>query len=156
MQICCSTRSVILNEMATQYICSLNSNYCLHWLVQWNCHCLPMCIPVHSPWLPGYIDVTQTVLIILTVAGLFLDRPCISIFFHWFKIISNFLETSSLNHWLFLIFTFSKGLCSHDLNFYLNNLYWALEHYIQRFTKLLVLMSDRSDHILSKQNPSQF
>ena len=23
-----------------------------------------MCIPVHSPWLPGYIDVTQTVLVI--------------------------------------------------------------------------------------------
>ena len=29
-----------------------------------------MHIPVHSPWLPGYIDVTQTVLIILTLAGL--------------------------------------------------------------------------------------
>ena len=34
-----------------------------------------MCIPVHSPWLPGYIDVTQTILT-LTMAGLFLDRPC--------------------------------------------------------------------------------
>ena len=30
---------------------------------------------VHSPWLPGYIDVAQTVLIILQMAGLFLDRP---------------------------------------------------------------------------------
>ena len=36
-----------------------------------------MCIAVHSAWLPGYADVTQTVLIILTVAGLFPDRPCI-------------------------------------------------------------------------------
>ena len=33
-----------------------------------------MCIPVHSPWLPGYIDVAQLVLIILTIAGLFPDR----------------------------------------------------------------------------------
>ena len=30
-----------------------------------------------SPWLPSYIDVAQTVLIILTMAGLFLDRHCI-------------------------------------------------------------------------------
>ena len=33
-----------------------------------------MRIPVHFPWLPGYIDVAQTVLIILTMAGLFLHR----------------------------------------------------------------------------------
>ena len=32
----------------------------------------------HSPWLPGYIGVTQTVLVILTTAGLFTDRPLIS------------------------------------------------------------------------------
>ena len=32
-------------------------------------------ILVHSPWLPGYINVAQTILIILTMAGLFLDRP---------------------------------------------------------------------------------
>ena len=30
---------------------------------------------VHSPWLPHYTDVMQTVLVILTMAGLFLDRP---------------------------------------------------------------------------------
>ena len=36
-----------------------------------------MCILVHSPWLPGYTDVVQTVLVILTMAGLFLDRPLI-------------------------------------------------------------------------------
>ena len=33
-----------------------------------------MCIPVHSPWLPGHIDIVQTVLSILTMAGLFLER----------------------------------------------------------------------------------
>ena len=32
-------------------------------------------IPVQFPWLPGYIDVVQTILIILTTAGLFQDRP---------------------------------------------------------------------------------
>ena len=36
-----------------------------------------MHIPVHSPCLAGCIDVVQTVLIILTMAGLFLDRRCI-------------------------------------------------------------------------------
>ena len=75
MQISCSTCSVILNVVATQYTCSLNSVHCPHWLVQWSHHCSHMHIPVHSPWLPGYIDVTQTVLIISTMAGLFLDRP---------------------------------------------------------------------------------
>ena len=47
----------------------------LHWLVEWNHHCSYMCFLVHSLWLPDYIDVTQTVLVILTMAGLFLDRP---------------------------------------------------------------------------------
>ena len=31
-----------------------------------------MRIPVHSPWLPGYIEVMQAVLIMVTMAGLFL------------------------------------------------------------------------------------
>ena len=35
-----------------------------------------MCIPVHSPWLPGYIDVTQTIPVIVTMARLFPDRSC--------------------------------------------------------------------------------
>ena len=73
MQIHCSTRSVILNAVATQYTCSLNSVYCLHWLVQWSHHFSCMHIPVHSPWLLRYMGVTQTILIILTMAGLFLD-----------------------------------------------------------------------------------
>ena len=34
MQIPCSTHSVILNVMATQYTCSLNNVYCPHWLVR--------------------------------------------------------------------------------------------------------------------------
>ena len=80
MQICCSTCSVILNAMATQYTCSLNSIYHPHWLVQWSCHCSHMRIPVHSPWLPGYIDAMQTVLVMLTMAGLFPDRPHIYIY----------------------------------------------------------------------------
>ena len=67
----CSTRSVILNVPATQYTCSLKGVYHSHWLVQWSCHCLCMHIPVHSPWLPGYIHVMQTILFILTMAGLF-------------------------------------------------------------------------------------
>ena len=75
MQIHCSTCSVILNLMTTQYTRSLNGVHSPHWLVQWCHHCSHMCIPVHSPWLPGYINVAQCVLIILTMAGLFLDRP---------------------------------------------------------------------------------
>ena len=75
MQIRCSTHSVILNAKATQYTCSLKGIYCPHWLVQWSRHCSHMRIPVHSPWLPGYTDVRQTTLVILTMAGRLPDRP---------------------------------------------------------------------------------
>ena len=75
MQIHCSTCTVILNTTATQYTCSLNGIYRPHWLVQWSHHCSCTCIPVHCPWLPAYIDVTRTILIILTMAWPFLDRP---------------------------------------------------------------------------------
>ena len=78
MQICCSICSVILNALATLYTYSFNNVYCSHWLVQWSLPCSPMHIPVHSLWLPGYIDVVQTILIILTMAGPFLDRPYMS------------------------------------------------------------------------------
>ena len=71
MWILCSTCSVILNATAT---CPLNGVSRHHWLVQWSRHCSRMCIPVHSPWLPGYIHVTQTILIVLMRAGLYLDR----------------------------------------------------------------------------------
>ena len=74
MQIHCSTHSVILNAMATQYTSSLEGIYVPHRLVQWSHHCSCMCIPVHSPWLPGYI-VAHTILVLLTTAGLFMDRP---------------------------------------------------------------------------------
>ena len=78
MWIRCSTCSVTWNAMATQYTCSLSGICCPHWLVQWSHPCSHMHIPVHSPWLPGYIDVVQTVLVILTIAVLFPGRPCIA------------------------------------------------------------------------------
>ena len=81
MQILCSACSVFLNVMAPQYTCSLSGIYHPQWLMQWSCHCSCVCIPVHSPWLPGYIDVMQTVFIILTMAGLLQDRPGILPFF---------------------------------------------------------------------------
>ena len=46
-----------------------------HWLVQWSHHCSHMSILVHSLCLPGYTDVAQPILVILTMAGLFPDRP---------------------------------------------------------------------------------
>ena len=75
-QIRYSTCSVILNAMATQYTCSLSgAQLPPNWLVQWSCHCSHVCIPVHSPWLPGCIDVMQTILVILTMAGLLPKWP---------------------------------------------------------------------------------
>ena len=76
IQIHCYTCSITLNVTATQYTSSLNGLYCLHWLVQCSRHCSCILIEVHSPWLPGYIDVVQTVLIIFTMAGLFPDTTC--------------------------------------------------------------------------------
>ena len=72
--------SVILNATATQYTCSLKGISCPHWLVQWSCHCSHMLIPVCSPWLPSSINVVQTVLIILTMVGLFPDGSWLYIF----------------------------------------------------------------------------
>ena len=46
-------------------MCSPKDIYRPHWLVQWSYHCSCMYTPVHSPWLPGYINVTQTILIII-------------------------------------------------------------------------------------------
>ena len=56
---------------ATQYTCSLNSVYCLPLTSQQSDHCSQTHIPVCYSCLPGYIDVVQTVLLILTMAGLF-------------------------------------------------------------------------------------
>ena len=76
MQIHCSTCSVILNVIATQYTgCLFNGIYHPHWLVQWSGHCSRTCIPVLSPWLPHYHNVVQTVLVILAMARLLPDRP---------------------------------------------------------------------------------
>ena len=75
MQMCCSSHSVILNVMVTQYTCSLKCVYHPHWLVQWSHHCSHTDIPVLSPWLSAYIDVMQTIVVILTRVGLFPDRP---------------------------------------------------------------------------------
>ena len=75
MQIHCSAHSVILNVTATQYTCSLNGVYCPHWLVPGSRHCSCMHIPVHSPWPPDYINVSQSALEILTLVGVFPDRP---------------------------------------------------------------------------------
>ena len=75
MQIHCSTCSVILHVTAAQYTCSLSGICCPHWLEQWSHHCSQMCIPVHSPRLPGYTDVMQTIPIGLTKVGLLPDRP---------------------------------------------------------------------------------
>ena len=41
--------------------------------------------PVHSPWLPSYINVMETILFILTMVGLFAERPCIFNFCTSFK-----------------------------------------------------------------------
>ena len=70
IQIRCSTRSVILNVMATQYTCSLNGVYLLHWLVKLSFTC------IHSSPLSlaaSLHHVTQTILIVLMMARLFLD-----------------------------------------------------------------------------------
>ena len=77
MQIHCFTCSVILNAMATQCTCSLNGVHRPHWRVQWSHHCSRICIPAHSPWLWGYIDIEQTILVILAMAELFPERPCV-------------------------------------------------------------------------------
>ena len=77
----------------------------VHTLSQWclpppltstvSCHCSHMHIPVHSPGLPGYIDVVQTVLVILIVAGLFPDRTrVLDPLSHYF----NFKYMSRLNY----------------------------------------------------------
>ena len=77
MQICCSTSSVILNVIATQYTCWLNGVYCppltstVRSSLFMHAHSSPLSL------LPGYIDAVQTVLVILSMAALFPDRPCI-------------------------------------------------------------------------------
>ena len=79
MHISCSTHSVILNVTATRYTCSLNSMYHSCWRIPCSHHCSCMHVPGHSPWLASYIDVTQTTLLMLKMAGHLPDRPCINL-----------------------------------------------------------------------------
>ena len=60
---------------ATRYTCWLNGVYHPHWLIQWSHHCSCMRIPVHCPWLLGYIDVAQTLLVLFNNGLTFLNRP---------------------------------------------------------------------------------
>ena len=45
-----------------------------------NHHCSHMCIPVYSPWLPGYIDIAQTILVILTMGTFSGQTLCVCIY----------------------------------------------------------------------------
>ena len=101
MQILCSARPVILNVTATQHTHSLNCIYSPQWLVQWGCHYSQMCIAVHCPWLPGYIDVAQTILVYIKMVGFFLNRLCRSSFTPPLPIfsLSLFLSLSSHQLW---------------------------------------------------------
>ena len=67
--------SVMPNAVATEY--TWLTQWCLppHWPVQGSRHCSHLHISLHAPWLPGHINVMQTVLIMLTMAGLFPGRP---------------------------------------------------------------------------------
>ena len=81
-----------------------------------------MRIPVHSPWLPGYIDVvTKTILIILTMAGLFLDR---SHMYHFYAISNQmkiyimmpyFLDCSYVSALININYTQNFDSSTHDL-----------------------------------------
>ena len=51
-------------------------------LVQGRCQCSHTHVPVPSPWPPGYAEVAQTILIVLTMAGLFPDEPCIFLYIY--------------------------------------------------------------------------
>ena len=75
MQFRGSTCSLILNATATQYTTKSMVSPAFTDSEVVIVHCSHMCIPVHPPWLPAYMDVVQTVLVILRMAGLFLGRP---------------------------------------------------------------------------------
>ena len=111
MQICCSTHSVILNVMATQYTCSHNSIYHPHWLVQWSRHCSHTRIPAHCPWLPGYNGVVQTVLITLTTAGLFPEHLVLCCLVSWPASVPSLLSGFEIQLCHLLTLTFDKWTC---------------------------------------------
>ena len=112
MQTRCSTCSVILNAIATQYTCSLGGVYHPHRLVQRSHHCSCMRIPVHAPWLPGYISVTQTILIIQTMAELFQDRSHILVLLNM-KDLKGWVEAAKEFHHCWLLFSQSRNRLWH-------------------------------------------
>ena len=50
------------------------------------------CIPVPLPWLPGYISVMQTIVIVLTMAGLFLGHTL------WYIQLGNNHHSQDIHH----------------------------------------------------------
>ena len=62
----------------TTYTYSLNRIYSPYQLALWRHHISRMRIQVQSPWLPGCIHVSQIILILFTMVGLFQDTPCVS------------------------------------------------------------------------------
>ena len=77
MQSHCSTHSVIWvwQPHSTHAHCMASTTP--HCVVQWSRHCSHICIPVLSLCISGYINIMQTILIMLTIVGFFLDRSCI-------------------------------------------------------------------------------
>ena len=137
MRICCSTCSVILNVTATQYTCSFNSVYCPHWLVQWNHHCPLMSIPVHSPWLPGYVNVVLTVLFILTITGIFVDKPhfIISVLFSYRR--GSISHIVFVVHFLTCLYSVNQSILFHGdlIHFYSYTVLHLM--YVPQFIQLL-------------------
>ena len=65
---------------------------------QWSHHCSCMGIPVHTPWLPCYISVMQTDLVLLTVAGVTPDSPRMFSFYYkqFLKFMYHFIFPSAI------------------------------------------------------------
>ena len=77
MRVCYSTHPVILNVTATQYTCSLIGVYGPRPLLTSTVKSPLFTHACSCPFslVPGYIDAAQSILVLLTMAGLFLDRP---------------------------------------------------------------------------------
>ena len=72
MQICCTTHSLILNAMthSTHAHSKLSTAPTMTVKLSLFTHTHT---PVHSPWMPAYIIVMQTILISLKMVGLFIS-----------------------------------------------------------------------------------
>ena len=72
-----------------------------NWLEQRSRHCSLMHFhPVHFPWLPGYTDVAQAILVILTMVGFSLYRPHITPYIRSSKYTLMVLWMGKLNNWV--------------------------------------------------------